>query len=163
MLFTPACLAPERDQVAGTHTDIEGRPGEGFSGTAHGDAGMRSTRSRRGIGGTTLLEVVIATAILLLTSLSLAYAFTSTEITTRSADRATNFRASLQAVAESVADVDYADLLSWNGVTVDRGDHSVVVATALVQVGLISVEVRVVDDDTGTVVGRLASLRASGI
>lgn len=116
---------------------------------------------RRRVRGMTLVEVILATGILLLTSLSLAYAFSSTELASRSSERALVARASIESVAEGIADVAYTDLLSWNGVVVARGDQSVTVATSLVQVGLILVELRVIDGQTGAVLARLATYRAS--
>jgi hypothetical protein len=109
-----------------------------------------------------LHSVGIAAAILLLTSLSLAGVLRSTGREDETADRDADARASLRAVAERVTTADYADLLGWNGLTLDRGDHTVVVAAAPICDGLIAVEVRVVDDLTGAVLGRRSARRASG-
>src|SRR5262249_5298196 len=108
-----------------------------------------AVRRGRRAAGVTLIEVLLATGILLLTSLSLAYAFSTTEVASRSAERAIVARASLQSVVQGVVDVAYDQLLSWNGVSIARGDHSVRVAATLVQVGLIRVECTVVDDASG--------------
>jgi hypothetical protein len=123
-----------------------------------GAAGSAPRRRRAGI---TLVEVLLATAILLLTSLSLAYAFSSTSILSRGSERSVAAGASLENVRESLAEVPYAELLSWNGVQVDRGDHAVVVTTSVVQIGLILVEIRAVDERTGVELGRLATYRAA--
>jgi hypothetical protein len=116
--------------------------------------------ARRHVAGVTFVEVMLATAILLLTSLSLAFAFSSTSLASRNSERAVAARASLESVAASVANVPFPQLLSWNGVKVDRGDHTIEITTSLSQVGLIAVELRAVDDRTGVELSRIATFRA---
>ena len=115
---------------------------------------------RRAAAGFTLFELVVAVTILVLTSLSLAYAFSSSQLASERTDRAVAVRTSLETVYENLSDVAYDQLLLWNGVRVDRGDHSVTVSAALVQVGLVVVELTVTDDRTGAVLARLATYRS---
>jgi len=119
-------------------------------------------RGRRRSQGIALVEILIAVGVLVMTSLMLAYAFTSAGLSSKMTDRAVVAQASLASVVESVADVPYDQLLSWNGIASDRGDHTVTINANLAQVGLIVVEVTVRDDRTQAVLARLATYRAQG-
>lgn len=110
--------------------------------------------------GSTLIETVVAACLLMMTSLSLVYSYSSTGLANRLSERDLAVQVSIETVAESLLDVNYRDLLSWNGIAVDRGDHTVTVAANNSAVGLIVLELVATDDATGTVVGRMATYRA---
>jgi prepilin-type N-terminal cleavage/methylation domain-containing protein len=110
--------------------------------------------------GMTLLELMISASILAIVSLSLVHAFSTTTSASVQSDRAQQVQTSLQSTYESVSDVSYDQLLSWNGVVTHHGDHDVTVAANLVQVGLIEVDFTVTDQRTGSVLTRLATYRS---
>jgi prepilin-type N-terminal cleavage/methylation domain-containing protein len=122
--------------------------------------GTRSAPRGQHRAGFTLLELLIAVSVLMLTSLSLAYAFSSSQLASERTDRAVVVHTSLRTVYEDLADVPYGQVLSWNGVQVNRGDHNVTVSANQVQVGLIVVEFAVTDARTGAVLARLATYRS---
>ena len=116
----------------------------------------------RGQAGFSLVEVMFATAFIVISSVSVIYAYTSTSLASKMADRSVASQDSLQAVGESLQDIPYDQLLAWNGIIVDRGDHSVNVFANQVGVGLIMLEFVVTDDQTNTVLDRLATYRSGG-
>jgi prepilin-type N-terminal cleavage/methylation domain-containing protein len=117
-------------------------------------------QSRRNSGGFTLIELMIAMAILAVVALSMANAFSTTTSASLQSDRALRVQSSLQSTYESVADVAYDQLLSWNGVVTAHGDHDVTIAANLVQVGMVELEFTVSDHRTGATLARLATYRS---
>ena len=110
--------------------------------------------------GLTLLEVVVATAVLAVVSLAVVNGFSATAISSIDSDRALKVQGSLQACYESLHDIPYAQVLSWNGVVSDRGDHRVVLSAHLVQKGLVQVEFTALDKRNGRILARMATLRS---
>jgi prepilin-type N-terminal cleavage/methylation domain-containing protein len=117
-------------------------------------------RRRRKSGGFTFIELTIAMAILALVGLSMANAFSTTTSASLQSDRSLRVQSSLQATYESVADVAYEQLLSWNGVVSPHGDHDVTIAASLVKAGLVELEFTVSDHRTGATLARLATYRS---
>jgi hypothetical protein len=103
---------------------------------------------------------MIAVCVLTLSSLALAHAFSASTMASRDSDRTVAVQSSLQTTYENLADVPYDQLLAWNGIVVQRGDHVVTVAANLVQVGLIEVELTATDARSGAALGRLATYRS---
>lgn len=108
----------------------------------------------------TLLELMVAASILAIVSLALVHVFSTTTSASVQSDRSMQVQSSLQSTYESVADVAYDQLLSWNGVVTHHGEQDVTVAANLVQVGLIELEFTVTEARTGAVLTRLATYRS---
>ena len=125
--------------------------------------GRMGRSARRGEEGFTLIEVLIASAVMLVTSLSLAAAFSATGLSSRSSDRAVAIQTSFESTMSGLEEVPYHELLSWNGTQVDRGDHRVEILTRRIEVGLVLVEMTAVDDGSGRVLARLATYRSGGL
>lgn len=115
---------------------------------------------RHANSGMTLLELMVAASILAIVSLSLVHAFSTTTSASVQSDRSMQVQSSLQSTYETVADVSYDQLLSWNGVVAKHGDHVVSFSTHLVKVGLVQIELTASDARTGDVLARLASFRS---
>ncbi len=110
--------------------------------------------------GSTLIESLIAASVLAVTSLAVVNGFTTTALSSLQSDRSLHVQGSLQAAYESLRDVAYDQLLSWNGVVAQHGDHVVAFSTHLVKVGLVQIELTASDARTGDVLARLASFRS---
>lgn len=119
-----------------------------------------NARSSPGEAGISLIEVLVCAVLLVLTCLSLVHAYTALSRSSKQSARALVVAGSIDAVSAAVVDVPFDQLLAWNGTRMDRGDHSVNVATNLLEVGLILVEFIVTDDNDGAVLGRVATLRS---
>ncbi|MBL8843502.1 MAG: hypothetical protein JNL90_18420 [Planctomycetes bacterium] len=117
---------------------------------------------RRRRGGFALVELMVTSLVLMTGCVALVLSTSSTSLATYKAAQSTVAQNSLAWVEESLADVEYADLLSWNGVALDRGDHTARIAAQLVAPGLIGLEVTVADDRTGALLCRIATLRSGG-
>lgn len=124
----------------------------------------RRRPDRRGVvggeSGFTLVEVMISLTLVLVTSLSMAFTFTSTSSASRSSDRAILVQQNLLDTIQVLDDQPFDQLLSWNNVTRDYGDHSVTVSVNLAAVGLLMLEFTAQNDLTGDVEARLATYRA---
>lgn len=118
------------------------------------DARLRRQR------GSTLIETMIALAVLALSALSLTSSWSMSTRAARGSDQSLAAQAALLAVYESVADVAWDQLLAWDQVTVDRGDHRVLVQANVVAVGVIQLDFTVTERATGTVVARIDTLRS---
>jgi hypothetical protein len=121
---------------------------------------MNKQRRRRSEQGSTLIEMVVSACLLMMTSLSLVYTYSSTGLVNHASQRDVAIQESMENLAETLVDVPYSDLLSWNGISVDRGDHRVTIAANQIEVGLIVVEYVATDDHTGTVLHRVATYRS---
>lgn len=122
----------------------------------------RPIRSVRAQGGFALVELMITAMVVMMGCAALVLSTSSTGLATLKAEQAAVTRNSLEWLLESLADVEYDDLLSWNGVSFDRGDHTARVVAVPVSLGLIRLELTVTDDRTGATLGRLATLRSGG-
>ncbi len=114
----------------------------------------------RASGGLSLVELLVAVAVLAVTSLALMQSFSTVSLSSYASDRAVNVQSSLQTTYESIGDVAYEELLSWNGVVVNRADHRVTVTSNLVQPGLIQLDLTVTDTRSGDVLARLETYRS---
>ncbi len=120
----------------------------------------RATRSRR--SGFALVELMVTSIVLMTGCVALVLSTSTTGLATFKAEQASVTKNTLDWLLESLADVEFDDLLSWNGVSFDRGDHTARVNATTVSLGLISLEMTVTDDRTGSVLGRIATLRSGG-
>ena len=120
----------------------------------------RACGDRRGEQGISLIEVLIAATLLLLTSMSMAFAFGSTGLASRTSDRELATLESLESTLEILRDQPYSQLPTWNGNQIQRGDHVVTIAANVVDVGLILVELVVTDSKTGSILSRISTYRA---
>lgn len=117
-----------------------------------------SGRDRR--RGATLIEVIVAAAILLLASLGLAHAFTAVGLAGKRSEREEGARRSTEAILEELAGVPWSQLLSWHGATRDFGPCTVIVEARLTSPRLILIECAALDDTDHAVLARIATLRA---
>jgi Tfp pilus assembly protein PilV len=120
----------------------------------------KTPRENHPSAGFTMLEVMIAASFLMMTSLSLALSYSSTGLASRQSDRSVTVQSSLESTMETLGDVNYSQLLSWNGISMNRGDHVITVGTNQVGLGLILVELVVTDQNSGALIGRLATFRS---
>lgn len=119
---------------------------------------QRSARARR---GASLLEVLVAVAILLLTSLGLAHAFTSAGLASKVSERDSAARQSIEQMIDDLGSVPTSQLLSWNGALRDFGNHSASLAVRNVSTRLFLIEAVAIDDATGAVLATIATFRAA--
>ncbi len=119
-----------------------------------------SRRRRCRQAGLSLVELMVAIAVLAVTALILTGSWTMASRASHASDQSLAVEAALQATYDSVADVAFVELLSWDGVTVDRGDHTIAVLATLVAVGVVQLEFTATERSTGAIVGRLATLRS---
>jgi hypothetical protein len=103
---------------------------------------------------------MISLTLVLVASLSMAFTFTSTSSASRSSDRAILVQQNLLDTIQVLDDQPFGQLLSWNNVTRDYGDHSVTVTVNLAAVGLLVLEFTARNDLTGEVEARVATYRA---
>jgi hypothetical protein len=111
--------------------------------------------------GATLIEVMIAAVLLLLTSLGLAHAFTSAGLSSKIAEKEAGARRSTEAMLDQLLGVPWSQFLSWNGAMQDFGPHTVVVEASAQSPRLILIECAAIDDGTAAVLARVATLRAA--
>lgn len=103
----------------------------------------------------------MAVAILLLTSLGLAHAFSSAGLASKVSERDTAARQAIEQVVDDLGDVPTSQLLSWNGALRDFGNHSTVVRVRNVSTRLFLIEAIATDDGSGAVLATLATYRAA--
>jgi type II secretory pathway pseudopilin PulG len=103
---------------------------------------------------------MVAMVVLAISALALTGSWSVATRAAHDSDQAMNAQAALQSVYDSVADVAFEQLLSWNGVAVVRGDHVVTVSATLIGAGLIQVAFVATEAATGRGAGRLATLRS---
>ncbi len=123
---------------------------------------VKKTRAQRrprqaGLG---LLELMVALVVLAISALALTGSWSVATRAAHDSDQALNAQAALQSVYDSVADVTFDQLLSWDGVTVTRGDHVVTVSATQVGAGLVQLGFVAIESASGRTAGRLATLRS---
>lgn len=110
--------------------------------------------------GSTLIEVLIASSLLLITSAFLASTMGSIAVASRGADQAVSVQIALDNVRTLVDDTQFVDLLALNGSSFARAGVTVGLTANLAAVGLVVIELTAVDDATGAIVARSATYRS---
>ncbi len=118
-------------------------------------------RSPRAARGTSLLEVLVAVTILLLTSLGLAHAYTSAGLAAKVSERDTAAQQAIEQVTDDLGEIPFSQLLAWNGAQRDFGNHSTTLRLRAVTPRLVLVECVATDDTTGAPLASFATYRAS--
>ncbi len=121
-----------------------------------------------------IVEVMVCASLLLVTSISLVHAYSSAGLASRISDRAVAVQRALESVAETLANETFHNLVTYDGreyefegwreaKTGERSPDLLVVVNAnRVEVGLILVELAVIDNGNGNVLSRLAMYRSGG-
>jgi len=131
---------------------------------AQGDPGLRRAEAAR--AGFSLLEVVLASAVLAVLLLATALSLGENVDATQTSESLTNGAVFLESVEEDLASLNGAELLAMNGQSVfssadpARADFQCVITVFNSTVSLLQVELRLVDLGTGRDVATVHTLRA---
>ena len=119
-----------------------------------------SRRDRRGEAGTTMIEVILTATLLIVASLSLAYSVSTSSVASKGTDRMLRVQQSLDESRETIDQLPFHELQSWDGVEADFGDHRITATILPVEDGLLLVELTARDDQTNSTVARVATYRS---
>ncbi len=142
----------------------------------------RSPRKQFAQAGISLVEVMIAAALLMMTSLSMALAYGSTGLSSRVSDQILSVQTGLETVSQSLDELPFVQLLSMNGVQLKpaldpladpdaldaanqdaAAPYTIFVAVNTVELGLVLIELVAIDDTTNAVLSRFATYRSGEI